>query len=135
MVQERHGRPVRRVPLHPHGIIGRADLGNLADPCELTYSDEVPLIEVLSQVREPDAPEICSRISHEVALAIGAQPEAVWVTWATYDHGHGVPGRLVHVHGRRTADQMEALTAVLERILGDDVFITVTPVWAIDRDA
>jgi hypothetical protein len=95
----------------------------------------VPLIEVLSRVGESDAPSICSRISTEVAQAIGARPEAVWVTWATYEHGHGVPGRLVHVHGRRTADQMEALTAVLERILGEDVFVTATPVWAIDPDA
>lgn len=95
----------------------------------------MPLIEVLSKVGELDAPGICARISAEVARAIGARPEAVWVTWATYEHGHGVPGSLVHVHGRRTADQMEALTAVLKRILGDDVFVTVTPVWAIDPDA
>ena len=93
------------------------------------------MIEVLSRMPQPDAPAICARISSEVAVAIGAVPEAVWVTWSTYEHGHGVPGRLVHVHGRRTADQMEAVTTVLERILGDDVFITVMPVWAIDPEA
>jgi hypothetical protein len=95
----------------------------------------MPLIEVLSNGEKSDVPAICARISAEVARAIGARPDAVWVTWATYEYGHGVPGSLVHVHGRRTADQMEALTAVLERILGADVFVTVSPVWIIDPGA
>jgi hypothetical protein len=99
------------------------------------YSEQVPLIEVLSKAGEPDAPALCERISTEVALAIGARPEAVWVTWTTFEHGHGVPSTIVHVHGRRTADQMEAVTTVLEHILGEDVFVTVSPVWAIDPDA
>jgi hypothetical protein len=95
----------------------------------------VPLIEVVSPLGEDDVPALCERISTEVADALGASPDAVWVTWSTFEHGHGVPGRLVHVHGRRTAEQMEAVTAVLERILGGDVFVTVAPVWAIDAEA
>jgi hypothetical protein len=95
----------------------------------------VPLIEVLAPPGDHDISGLCARISAEVAEALGARPDAVWVTWATVDHAHGVPGRLVHVHGRRTAHQMEALTAVLERILGEGVFVTVAPVWTIDPDA
>lgn len=95
----------------------------------------MPLIEVLAPPGDDEAAELCARISTEVAETLGARPEAVWVTWSTLAHAHGVPGRLVHVHGRRTAAQMEALTVVLERILGDDVFVTVAPVWAVDPQA
>ena len=35
----------------------------------------------------------------------------------------------------RTADQIEALAGVLDRILGEDVFVTVQPVYALDPDA
>ena len=130
------GRLVRRRTTVPQRLlIGGVGPENLLDGRGSAYSEQMPLIEVLSRVGELDAPVVCARISAEVALAINARPEAVWVTWASYDHGHGVPGSLVHVHGRRTADQMEALTAVLERILGEDVFVTVSPVWAIDPDA
>jgi phenylpyruvate tautomerase PptA (4-oxalocrotonate tautomerase family) len=95
----------------------------------------VPLIEVLAPPGDDDAADLCARISADVAEALGARPDAVWVTWSTFAHGHGVPGRLVHVHGRRTPAQMEQVRAVLERILGEDVFVTVAPVWTIDPDA
>jgi phenylpyruvate tautomerase PptA (4-oxalocrotonate tautomerase family) len=94
----------------------------------------MPLIEVLAPPGDDDA-DLCARLAAEVADVLGARPDAVWVTWSTFDHGHHVPGRIVHVHGRRTAEQMEAVTAVLERLLGHDVFVTVAPVWATDPEA
>jgi phenylpyruvate tautomerase PptA (4-oxalocrotonate tautomerase family) len=95
----------------------------------------VPLLEVLAPPGDDDVAGTCARIAREVAEVLGARPDAVWVTWSTFAHGHGVPGKLVHVHGRRTSEQMEAVTAVLKRILGDDVFVTVAPVWEIDPEA
>jgi hypothetical protein len=95
----------------------------------------VPLIEIWAAADDHDVPATCARISSEVAQVLGARPDAVWVTWSTFDHGHNVPGSIVHVHGRRTSDQMSALTSVLEDILGADVFVTVSPVWEIDPQA
>ena len=95
----------------------------------------MPLIEVLAPSGDDDVDGTCARIAREVGEVLGARPSAVWVTWSTFDHAHGVPGRIVHVHGRRTAEQMEAVTGVLERILGEDVFVTIAPVWAIDPQA
>ena len=95
----------------------------------------MPLIEIRARPGEHDLDAVSARISAEVAEAIGARPEAVWVSWSVIEHAHGVPGPIVHVYARRTAEQIEALTGVLERILGEDVFVTVQPVYALDPDA
>ena len=93
----------------------------------------MPLIEI----RAPAGRERVDLVAlgDRVAAAIGAQPEGVWVTWSVVEHSHGVPGALAHVYARRSAEQIEALTQVLEEFLGEDVFVTVQPVYALDADA
>ena len=116
----------------------------------------VPLVEIraLPQPGRPDLAPVLRRVAADVAAAIGARPEAVWVTWSTIACGYEVAGDvrteqppashppLVHVAARRSAEQVEAICAAVERALVEElgldegnVFVTVRPVLALDPDA
>jgi phenylpyruvate tautomerase PptA (4-oxalocrotonate tautomerase family) len=116
----------------------------------------VPLIEIHALPRdEPtDVERVVRRVSSEVASALGARPDAVWVTWTTIDGCYAVGDAvrakqprdthapIVHVHARRTAAEVEAIRDAVERALVDEldlaegnVFVTVRPVFALDPAA
>ena len=116
----------------------------------------MPLIEIraLPQPGRPDVAPVLRRVAADVAAAIGARPEAVWVTWSTIEGGYVVaadvraeqpPGShppLVHVTARRSAEQVDAICAAVEAALVEElglaagnVFVTVRPVLALDPDA
>jgi phenylpyruvate tautomerase PptA (4-oxalocrotonate tautomerase family) len=113
----------------------------------------VPLIEIhaLPGSGQADVERALRRVSADVAAALGARPEAVWVTWSTIDGAYTVGGDvarerrrethapIVHVHARRTAAEVDAICDAVERALveelrlaGGNVFVTVAPVRGLD---
>ena len=58
----------------------------------------MPLIEIhaLPSRGATDVARVVRRVAADVAAALGARPEAVWVTWHTIDGGYAV-GDAVHV--------------------------------------
>lgn len=112
----------------------------------------MPLIEIHALPSgDLDVGAVLRRVAADVAAALGARPEAVWVTWSTIDGGYAVGGDvrreqpagshapIVHVHARRTAAQVEAIRGAVERALVEElaleagnVFVTVAPVQALD---
>lgn len=116
----------------------------------------MPLIEIraLPQRSDGDIALVLRRVAADVAAALGSRPEAVWVTWSTLDGGYAVGADvrteqprdshapLVHVAARRTAAEVEAICAAVERALVEEldlaegnVFVTVRPVYALDETA
>jgi phenylpyruvate tautomerase PptA (4-oxalocrotonate tautomerase family) len=110
----------------------------------------MPLIEIraLPQPSTVDLERVVRRVTRDVAAALGARPDAVWVTWSTIERPYAVgdavlpeqpPGThapLVHVYARRTQAQLEAVCGAIEQALAEElelephnVFITVQPVW------
>jgi phenylpyruvate tautomerase PptA (4-oxalocrotonate tautomerase family) len=116
----------------------------------------VPLLEIhcLPLEEGADVAAVLRRVTAAVADAIGARPEAVWATWSTIDGGYAVAGDvrdvqsgdshapIVHVRARRSAAEIDAICAAVERVLVADlglaagnVFVTVAPVQSLDPSA
>jgi hypothetical protein len=122
----------------------------------LVASVDMPLIEIhaLPQSAPNEIERVVRRVAGDVARAIAAPPEAVWVTWTTIDGCYAVGDAtrveqprethapIVHVHARRTAAEVDAICDAVERALVDElglapgnVFTTVRPVFALDPSA
>ena len=116
----------------------------------------MPLIEIHALPGEGrgSVERVLRRVTADVAAALGARAEGVWATWSTIDGGYAVGGDVaheqrprshapvVHVHARRTAGEVDAICAAVERALADElglepgnVFVTVAPVRSLDPDA
>jgi len=111
----------------------------------------MPLIEIraLPQPASVDVERVVRRVARDVTAALGARPDAVWVTWSTIDGPYavgadvrteqpaGTHAPLVHVYARRTTTELEAIGSAVEAALVEElslergnVFVTVQPVWA-----
>ena len=112
----------------------------------------MPLIEILAlpQSRPVDVRRVLAAVNRAVADALGAPPAAVWSTWQTLPPGgYAVGGDaadaqppashppVVHVHARRTPEELERVENAIEQTLTAEldlgevgVFITTAPVQA-----
>lgn len=112
----------------------------------------MPLIEV-SALRPArgavDPAGVVRAVALEAADALGARPEAVWVTWRWLEDAYAVGedvaaaqprathAPIVHVYVNRPPDAVERLVDAVERVLcrelgleEGNVFVTVQPVHA-----